>query len=151
MKRFIALFLCAAFCLGAAGCSRSPGNDGASSSTSQEQTAPEALLLPLIGENAPEYIIVRGDLAPKEETDAAVFRVAVHQIVIVSRQDQHDRPADAQAQRASDGAGNGQEGAARHDERAPADAAAEGQRPCPEGAQIFLPGFQIRFQLSSYA
>ena len=73
---------------------------------------------------------------------AAAVRKAVHQIAVVHRQDQHDRAADAQAEGTADRPRDGEEGSPGHDESAPADAAAEGQRPCPERSQVF----SLRFQ-----
>ena len=55
--------------------------------------------------------------------------IPVHQIGIVYADDQHDQRADQDAQRRAQRPRDGQEGIARHDEGAPADAAAEGQGP----------------------
>ena len=74
MKRIAALLLAFAACaVSVAGCGRTPAAPDTDATAAETDAPGGADLLPLLGEGAPEYIIVRGDNAPKAETDAAVF------------------------------------------------------------------------------
>ena len=67
---------------------------------------------------------------------AAAAGKAVHQIVIVCRQQQHHKRADPQPQCGAHRPRERQERGAGHHESAPAHAAPEGQRPCAYRSQI---------------
>ena len=66
----------------------------------------------------------------------ARVREPVHQKMIVGGDDQDDHRAEPQADCGPDRAGQRQEGGSRHDKGTPAHAAAKGQRPGAEGAQV---------------
>lgn len=63
---------------------------------------------------------------------AARVGVLFHQVMVIRADDQHNQPADADAQHRPQGTGHRQEGGPWHDKSAPAHATTEGQRP---GAQ----------------
>ena len=76
------------------------------------------------------------EAAPGVGAGAARLGIAVHHVVAVAGDDQHDEPASQRAQQAADGAGLGKVGAAGNDKRPPAYAGAKGQRPGTCGAKI---------------
>ena len=61
---------------------------------------------------------------------------AVHQIVIVCADQDHNKSAERNAQSGPDRAGDRKESAAGHDKRAPANAAAKRKSPCAERGEI---------------
>ena len=75
-----------------------------------------------------ETVVVAEDIFSICERAARVG-VALHQVVVVCADNQHDEAADNHAERGTQRAGNRQKGRAGHDERAPADRAPERQRP----------------------
>ena len=70
--------------------------------------------------------------------------VAVHQIVVVDADDQHDHRAEGDAEGGPQRPGHGQERSPRHDESAPSYGAAEGQSPYADRGQIFSEVLTLR-------
>ena len=77
---------------------------------------------------------------------AARVGVAIHHVVVVRADDEHHRRADEYAERGAERTRYRQKGRAGHDERAPADAAAEGERPNSHRGEISVESFALDFR-----
>ena len=80
--------------------------------------------------------VIVAEAALGEGIGAAAAGETVHEIVVVCRQQQHDRRAEAKTKRGAHRARDRQEGVAGHDKSAPAHGTPEGQRPRAERRQV---------------